>query len=74
MTIAAAIQDKVNAIVNTESRVVSLTEIVGMASPVSIDSTGMDEIAFVYSDGSRFLTACMDEDEGIELETLRAAL
>ncbi len=74
MTIAAAIQDKVNAIVNTESRVVSLTEIVGMARPVSIDSTGMDEIAFAYSDGSRFLTACMDEDEGAELEILRAAL
>jgi hypothetical protein len=50
---------------------VSLTRIVVMRLPARLDFLGFDEIAFVYKDGSRFVTCLYSDDEFMEAWVLR---
>ena len=70
MTIAEQVDALVDRIVNDEGEVVTLTRVFEEARPVALETVGQDENA----DGSRFVTALVDDDEWEEFNALRATL
>lgn len=68
-TQGAAITEWVNNVVDDEGRPVGLTEIY-LRAPADIRRED-DEIAFVYADGSEFVTSLADDDEWDELQRFR---
>jgi len=73
MTIAEQVDALVERIINEgKYKAVTLTQLFVFKKPVTLQSLGQDEIAFIYSDGSRFVTAICDEDEWNEFLSLAA--
>jgi hypothetical protein len=52
----------------------SLTQVFQVHMPVRLDALGQDEIAFIYADGSRYITGLTSDDEYLEFECLRERL
>jgi hypothetical protein len=50
---------------------ISLTQLFDRQRPIRLDALGYDEIAFVYADQSRYVTALTSDDEYIEFMSLR---
>lgn len=71
MTTAEQIDLWVNTQVNETRDAVSLTQIFAIKPPQALIALGYDEIAYVYPDGSRFVTSLTCDDEWTEFLILR---
>jgi hypothetical protein len=55
-----------------EFHFLTLTEVAALVRPTRLDALGYDEIAFIYPDGSRYVTGICNDAEWYEFLILRA--
>jgi hypothetical protein len=64
---ASSVHNTVTAIVNLHQSPVTLTELFLLERPTSVELLPMDEVAFVYPDGSRYFTSLLNKNEYYEI-------